>query len=162
VLLVGGNGETTVGTPTVDGAKVVAEVLEHGRDAKILVFKYKNKTRYRRRHGHRTQFTRLAIREIVTAAGIVSKAEGKPVRRPRSLSEPDADEPAAEAPEATTEAVATETPKRARRIKDDDATDEPKPARRTRTVAKPKAEAAAESAAEEEATPPEPEEESEK
>jgi large subunit ribosomal protein L21 len=53
-----------VGTPVVDGARVLAEVLEHGRDKKILVFKYKNKTRYRRRYGHRQDFTRLAIRQI--------------------------------------------------------------------------------------------------
>jgi len=54
-----------IGNPFVDGARVMAEVLEHGRDRKILVYKYKNKTRYRRRHGHRQGFTRLAIRQIL-------------------------------------------------------------------------------------------------
>jgi large subunit ribosomal protein L21 len=51
VLLVGGDGEVRLGTPFVEGARVVAEVLDQGRGKKILVFKYKNKTRYRRRHG---------------------------------------------------------------------------------------------------------------
>ena len=53
----GGDGDVQLGTPFVEGARVVAEVLDHGRDKKILVFKYKNKTRYRRRHGHRQDYT---------------------------------------------------------------------------------------------------------
>ena len=161
VLLLSGNGDTSIGTPTVDGARVVAEVLEHGRDAKIIVFKYKNKTRYSRRKGHRQGFTRLAIREIVTASGVVSKAEGKPVRRPRSLAEPEADESTAltaGAPEATTEAIATETPKRARKAKADHAADDKPAARKPRAVraeaqaqGSPEAEAAADAAEEIEA-----------
>jgi hypothetical protein len=55
-------------------------VLEHGRDAKIRVFKYKNKTRYRRLHGHRQDFTRLAIREIVI--------DGKPVKTEAEKAKP--------------------------------------------------------------------------
>ncbi len=66
VLLVADNGDVRVGTPTVEGARVVAEVLEHGRGKKLLVFKYKAKTRYRRKRGHRQGYTRLAIRRIVT------------------------------------------------------------------------------------------------
>ena len=45
---------------------MVAEVLEHGRDKKIVGFKYKAKTRYRRNWGHRQGYTRLSIRRIVT------------------------------------------------------------------------------------------------
>ena len=65
VLMLSGSGLAMIGTPNVNGATVVAEVVEHGRDAKVMVFKYKNKTRYRRRHGHRQDFTRLAIRDIM-------------------------------------------------------------------------------------------------
>ena len=66
VLLVAANGDTRVGRPLVDGARVVAEVVEQGRGDKIIVFKYKSKTRYRRKRGHRQYYTRLAIRQILT------------------------------------------------------------------------------------------------
>ena len=73
VLLVNNDeGEVTVGTPTVEGAKVVADVASHGRAKKIIVFKYKPKTRYRRKSGHRQRFTELWVKEIVTAGGPVS------------------------------------------------------------------------------------------
>ena len=66
VLLVSDGDQLTVGTPTVAGARVVAEVLGHGRAPKVTVFKYKRKTRYRRKLGHRQPFTRLAVREIIS------------------------------------------------------------------------------------------------
>ncbi|HTE83904.1 MAG TPA: 50S ribosomal protein L21, partial [Dehalococcoidia bacterium] len=65
VLLVSDGDKLTVGTPTVPGARVVAEVLGQGRAKKVIVFKYKRKTRYRRKLGHRQPFTRLAVREII-------------------------------------------------------------------------------------------------
>lgn len=64
VLLVGGAGETRIGTPVVDGASVTAHVDEHKRGDKIIVFKFKAKKRYRRRTGHRQSLTRLTITEI--------------------------------------------------------------------------------------------------
>jgi len=65
VLLVGGSDSVKVGTPLVDGAKVLAKVLETTKGDKIIVFKYKNKKRYRRRTGHRQQYTKIAISQIV-------------------------------------------------------------------------------------------------
>jgi large subunit ribosomal protein L21 len=53
-----------VGTPTVAGAKVSAKVIEHGRADKILVVKYKPKSRYKRTNGHRQPFTALQIEKI--------------------------------------------------------------------------------------------------
>jgi large subunit ribosomal protein L21 len=53
-----------VGTPTVEGAKVSAKVIEHGRADKILVVKYKPKSRYKRTNGHRQPFTALQIEKI--------------------------------------------------------------------------------------------------
>jgi large subunit ribosomal protein L21 len=53
-----------VGNPIVDGAKVVAEVVEHGRDKKIRVFKMKRRKTYRRTKGHRQHFTQLRITAI--------------------------------------------------------------------------------------------------
>ncbi len=67
VLLVADGDQVTVGTPTVPGAVVRAEVVDDGRDQKVISFKYKAKTRYRRKVGHRQEFTRLAITEITTS-----------------------------------------------------------------------------------------------
>ena len=65
VLLVADDGETKVGQPTVEGAKVRATVLRQDRARKVIVFKFKPKERYRRKAGHRQHFTRLRIEEIV-------------------------------------------------------------------------------------------------
>ncbi len=111
VLLVGGDGDVQLGSPFVEGARVVAEVLDQGRDKKVLVFKYKNKTRYRRRHGHRQAYTRLAIRQILTHGGqAAAPAEEKPARPARKRAAPKAKPPAAgeaeiAAPEPQLEAV---------------------------------------------------------
>lgn len=64
VLLVNDGADVTIGSPNVDGAVVVAEVVEHGKGRKVINFKYKAKTRYRRKRGHRQGFTQLSIREI--------------------------------------------------------------------------------------------------
>ncbi len=64
VLLACVDGEVEVGDPTVDGAQVVATILAHGREKKKTVFKYKNKTRYRIKRGHRQHLTSLEIKEI--------------------------------------------------------------------------------------------------
>ena len=77
VLVVGEGDKVAVGTPTVEGAKVVATSQGDGRARKIIVFKYKPKVRYRRKTGHRQAYTRLAIDEIV-APGI---APEKPARK---------------------------------------------------------------------------------
>ena len=66
VYLVADGEKVTVGNPTVAGAKVIATVLDQGKEDKLIVFKYKAKVRYRRKRGHRQPFTRLAIKEIVT------------------------------------------------------------------------------------------------
>jgi large subunit ribosomal protein L21 len=63
VLLVGGD-EVKVGTPTVDGARVTAEVIGHGRGEKIHVYKFKAKTNYRRHLGHRQSYTEVRITGI--------------------------------------------------------------------------------------------------
>ena len=74
VLLVAQDEQVTVGRPTVDGARVTAEVQEQGRGEKIIVFKYKPKVRYSRKQGHRQSLTRLAIKEILTAADAPKRA----------------------------------------------------------------------------------------
>jgi large subunit ribosomal protein L21 len=64
VLMVASDDGITVGNPTVAGASVKADVVMHDRADKIIVFKYKNKTRSRRKTGHRQGYTRLRIQEI--------------------------------------------------------------------------------------------------
>ena len=64
VLMVSRDGDVTFGTPTVSGAKVSAEVVGKGRGKKIIIFKYKAKTRYRRKNGHRQNYTELKITDI--------------------------------------------------------------------------------------------------
>lgn len=66
VLVVGGGDQTLVGSPLVAGAKVLAKVVGAGKGEKIIVFKYKNKKRYRRRTGHRQQYTSIAIDKIIS------------------------------------------------------------------------------------------------
>lgn len=58
------DGDVVIGTPVVAGAKITAKVLAHGKGKKILVFKYKAKSNYRRRQGHRQPFTKIAIEKI--------------------------------------------------------------------------------------------------
>ncbi len=53
-----------IGTPTVKGAKVVAKVLKHGKQKKVLVFKYKPKKKYRKTQGHRQPYTKILIKSI--------------------------------------------------------------------------------------------------
>ena len=64
VLLIDNEGNITVGAPTIEGAKVVAEVVSHVRDEKVLVFHKKRRKGYRKLNGHRQNFTELMIKEI--------------------------------------------------------------------------------------------------
>jgi large subunit ribosomal protein L21 len=64
VLMVSKDGDVNLGTPTVEGAKVIAEVMGSGRGKKVVVFKYKAKTRYRRKNGHRQSYTELRVTDI--------------------------------------------------------------------------------------------------
>ncbi len=64
ILMVSDGSEVKVGTPLVAGASVKAEILGHGRDKKIRVFKMKRRKKYRRTQGHRQAFTQLKVTEI--------------------------------------------------------------------------------------------------
>ena len=61
VLLVDNGKDTTIGTPFIAGAKVEAELVEIGRTKKIIVVKYKPKSRYLIRQGHRQHFFKIKI-----------------------------------------------------------------------------------------------------
>ena len=68
VLLVAGDGKLSVGAPLVAKAAVTGTVVEHGRDAKIRVFKYKKRKGYRRTKGHRQSYTAVKIDSIELGA----------------------------------------------------------------------------------------------
>lgn len=64
VLLIGGDGATRIGAPIVAGAKVVATITDHGRGEKLTIFKAKRRKRYRRKAGHRQEYTQIRVETI--------------------------------------------------------------------------------------------------
>ena len=64
VLLVDDGTDTKVGTPYVSGAKVSAELIEQGRDAKVTVIRYRQKSRYFKKRGHRQPFAKVRVTSI--------------------------------------------------------------------------------------------------
>jgi large subunit ribosomal protein L21 len=64
VLLVDNGGKISVGAPAIEGAKVTAEVLDHVKGDKVIVFKKKRRKGYQKSNGHRQQFTAISIKEI--------------------------------------------------------------------------------------------------
>ena len=77
VLFIANGDDTIIGSPTIDGAKVVATCLGERKGDKIIVFKYKSKVRYRRKTGHRQLHTTLEIKEIVKPNKAVAKRDQK-------------------------------------------------------------------------------------
>ena len=66
VMLVKNNDDALIGTPFVDGAKVEAEVVGQTKGDKVKIYKYKRRTKYRRRQGHRQDYTDIKVNKIVT------------------------------------------------------------------------------------------------
>lgn len=79
VLMVADDDRITVGTPTVEGARVLATSQGDGKGKKTIVLKYKPKVRYRKKTGHRQPYTRLMIDRII-APGISEEAPAKKTR----------------------------------------------------------------------------------
>lgn len=75
VLLISDDKKTTVGEPTVKGAKVKATVIGHGKGKKFVVFKYKAKKNERKSRGHRWCYTRVQIEKISVASTKAKKEE---------------------------------------------------------------------------------------
>jgi large subunit ribosomal protein L21 len=161
VRLVAEDSGVSVGTPTVDGALVTAEIEDQFRGPKIIIFKYKNKTHYRKKNGHRQSYTRIRIQDILTGGAtpppFVPKVKPEVVAEAPEVEAPVAEEkPAprrrtrAAAATATTEVTAETTteekpaPARRTRAKAAEATtatetstdEKPAPKRRTRAAAK--------------------------
>ena len=64
VLLVGTGDAVKIGTPLVTGAKVTGQVVSHGRGTKIIVYKFRKRTNYRKKQGHRQAYTEIKITAI--------------------------------------------------------------------------------------------------
>jgi large subunit ribosomal protein L21 len=64
VLILHTDDGVQVGQPTVEGATVTGEVVEHGKGKKVIVFKWKRRKDYRRKQGHRQKYTAIRIDEI--------------------------------------------------------------------------------------------------
>lgn len=76
VVAVGGD-KLQVGTPFVEGCAVQAEVLEQGKNEKVIIFKYKAKKDYRRKNGHRQPYTLVKVTGIGAAAKKAAQAKAK-------------------------------------------------------------------------------------
>ncbi len=79
VLLITEDDRVTVGSPTIDGAKVIATSQGEGKTKKVIVFRYKPKVRYRKKTGHRQLYTRLAIDKIIET----EVTQGEPAKKTR-------------------------------------------------------------------------------
>jgi len=129
VLIMADGDDITVGAPTISGARVLGEISEQGRAKKIVVYRYKAKTRSRKKTGHRQHFTKLIVRDILA-----------PGQEPRPKEEPVAVEPEAERPKARRGRKSAETPAPALAVEDaappaESATAEPAPKTRRRRKA---------------------------
>ena len=82
VLVVGGDSPQ-LGSPTIAGAIVAGEVLEHGRGPKVIAFKKRRRKNSRRKRGHRQEFTRVRITEILTDGKKPSKTPPPRAKKPR-------------------------------------------------------------------------------
>lgn len=134
VLMVVDGDQTMVGAPFVEGAKIKAKVLSHGRDKKVIVYKMRPKKGYRRKNGHRQQFTRLQV-EVIEFPG--KKASAKPAK----AAEPKKESKAKAKPEAKEEEKKAEKAPKKEAAKKPAAKKETakKPAKKTETKATAKA-----------------------
>ena len=108
VLLLAGNGDVTVGQPTVDGAAVTAKITGQYRGNKIQVFRYRPKKRIRVRKGHRSYLTRLHIQTIRLADGSEYQI-AVPAPAPAVVETPAVVEPVVDATDNTVESENTAT-----------------------------------------------------
>ena len=84
VLMIGGDGEPTIGTPYIDGASVQVEVIEEFKGVKIDVIKFKRRKGYRRKTGHRQRYLRVRVGDISASKAKTTKKTTKKKRRKMS------------------------------------------------------------------------------
>lgn len=96
VLMVGGETATAIGSPVVDGASVVAEVVDQGRHRKIIIFKKRRRQNSRRRNGHRQSFTLVKITDILTGGAKAAPKKKAAAPKAEKAATPKAEEAGAE------------------------------------------------------------------
>jgi large subunit ribosomal protein L21 len=118
VLLGAASGEVMIGRPRLEGAAVRAQVLRHGRADKIVVFKFKRRKNYRRKTGHRQNFTEVRVSEIDLGGkhrASLEEPKAKPVKKAKAKKEPEAKAPAKKAAKPETKKTpATKKPAKAK------------------------------------------------
>lgn len=107
VLLAERDGDVRVGSPSLPGATVAAEIVRHGKDDKIVVYKMKRRKGYRRKQGHRQGFTEVRILDIGFPKGKTTRPGAK------AKAEPPAVKPKPEAPTIATPAAPAAAEKKA-------------------------------------------------
>ena len=120
VLMVGEGESIKVGAPVVDGAKVSAEVIQHGRGDKVTIVKFKRRKHHMKRQGHRQAFTRLevlAIGDSKTVKAPAEKKEKKAIDKPDTKVE--AKKPVEKKVSADKKAPAKKTEKKPAPVKSD-------------------------------------------
>ncbi len=75
VLFIGDGSRVAIGTPVIEGAKVVATWQREGKGKKVIVFRYKSKVHYRKKTGHRQAYIRLTIDKIISPEVISGEPE---------------------------------------------------------------------------------------
>lgn len=100
VLMVGEGDDVKVGTPVVDGGKVTATVVEHGRGDKVRIIKFKRRKHHMKQMGHRQYYTML---EITGIEGTAAKKAAKKKAAPKKAKAPAEESAPAEAPESSSE-----------------------------------------------------------
>lgn len=84
VLMIGGKGEPTIGTPYLEGASVAIEVLEEIKSDKIDVIKFKRRKGYRRKTGHRQRYLKVRVGDISGTAKTTKKTTKKKTTKKKS------------------------------------------------------------------------------
>jgi large subunit ribosomal protein L21 len=90
ILAVGDDARTIIGTPYIEGAQVVAQILQQGKAKKIIVFKYNAKKNYRRKNGHRQLFTEIRVKGINCPGFVSGETDAEkpaPAGEPENLAE---------------------------------------------------------------------------
>jgi len=110
ILMLADGDDVTIGSPLVDGAKVNATVLSHGKGDKVMIFKFSRRKHYRKTQGHRQSYTEIQIDDIngkgaakkaaATPAAAKKEAAEKPAAK-KAAAKPAAKKPAAKKPAAT-------------------------------------------------------------
>ena len=103
ILMLADGDDVTIGSPLVDGAKVNATVLSHGKGDKVMIFKFNRRKHYRKTQGHRQSYTEIQIDDIngkgaakaVAKPAAVKEAAAKPVAKKAAAKKPAAKKTAA-------------------------------------------------------------------